>query len=223
MQSKALYEEIFPKLPRSGSVLKRELKKSRKKKWWRGQRLKSKFKEFDIYGEQIGLTYKGESSFKTTPGAIVSCIVQLLMIAFTIYRLIIFVNKDDPSVSKQSFLRNLDGEDPLHPNEYGFNLAFGLGVPMDRSIGYYTANLVTFNYEFKEDGTRERKKYKKSMPLDYCGNSSFQGLNASQVSMYGIPGFQCINQSSLYLCGIQSLQVSEQFQICYRMSRSRCH
>jgi hypothetical protein len=30
--------------------LKRELKK-RKKKWWRGEKLRSKFKEVDLYGE----------------------------------------------------------------------------------------------------------------------------------------------------------------------------
>lgn len=86
-------EEIFPKLHRSGSHLKRELKKSRKKKWWRGQRLGSKFKEFDIYGEQIGLTYKGETTFKTTAGATVSLIVTLVMLAFTVYRFLILVNK----------------------------------------------------------------------------------------------------------------------------------
>jgi hypothetical protein len=53
--------DIFPPRHKSGSKLKRDIKKNRKKKWWRGQRLKSKFKEVDMYGEQIALTYKGES------------------------------------------------------------------------------------------------------------------------------------------------------------------
>jgi hypothetical protein len=49
-----LYEDqIFPKLSKSGSQLKKNIKKSRKKKWWRGQRVKSKFKELDMYGEKI--------------------------------------------------------------------------------------------------------------------------------------------------------------------------
>ena len=85
---------------RSGSRLKKELKKLRKKRWWRGQRLNSKFKELDIYGEQIGLTYRGENSFKTTPGAITSLLVLSTMVAFSIYKFGIFVNKQDPEVSR---------------------------------------------------------------------------------------------------------------------------
>jgi hypothetical protein len=87
------------------------LKKLRKKKWWRGQRLNSKFKELDIYGEQIGLTYKGDSSFKTSPGAVISLIVLLAMVAFSSYKFSVFVNRQEPNVSRQTFLRNLDEED----------------------------------------------------------------------------------------------------------------
>jgi len=91
--------EIFPPRQRSASTLKRELKK-RKKKWWRGEKLRSKFKEVDLYGEQVSLTYKGEQSFKTMPGAIVSVIVIIVILAFSIYRCITFFTKSDPSLSK---------------------------------------------------------------------------------------------------------------------------
>ena len=95
--------------------MKKDLKKSRKKKWWRGQRLKSKFKELDFYGEQIALTYKGQSTYKTLPGAITTLMVLMAMTAFTIYRLMILTTKDDPQVSKQSFMRDLDAEPALIP------------------------------------------------------------------------------------------------------------
>ena len=42
--------DIFPTRQKSGSLLKKELKK-RKKKWWRGQKVGSKFKEIDLYVE----------------------------------------------------------------------------------------------------------------------------------------------------------------------------
>jgi hypothetical protein len=74
--------------------------KKRKKKWWRGEKLRSKFKEVDLYGEKVSLTYKGEQSFKTMPGAIVSVIVILVILAFSIYRCFAFVNRSDPSLSK---------------------------------------------------------------------------------------------------------------------------
>ncbi len=41
---------IFPPRHKSGSQLKKDLKK-RKKKWWRGEKVGSKFKEIDLYGE----------------------------------------------------------------------------------------------------------------------------------------------------------------------------
>ncbi len=80
--------------------MKKDMKKSRKKKWWRGERLKSKFKELDIYGESVTLTYKGESSFKTVPGAIATVLVLLTVLAFSTYRTLIFVTKSEPEVSK---------------------------------------------------------------------------------------------------------------------------
>ena len=91
--------DIFPPRQRSASTLKRELKK-RKKRWWRGEKLKSKFKEIDLYGEKVSLTYKGEQTFKTMPGAIVSVIVILVILAFSIYRCIAFVTRSDPNLSK---------------------------------------------------------------------------------------------------------------------------
>ena len=91
---------LFPSLNRTKSKLKKELKNSRKKRWWKGERLRSKFKEIDIYGEQIALTYKGESSFKTSPGAIMSLIVILMMLAFTAYKSMNFIQLNNPAVSK---------------------------------------------------------------------------------------------------------------------------
>ena len=62
--------------------------------------MKSKFKELDFYGEQIALTYKGESSYKTIPGALVTLIVLFTLLAFTLYRFMIFIQKINPDVSK---------------------------------------------------------------------------------------------------------------------------
>ena len=49
--------------------------------------MKSKFKELDMYGEQMALTYKGEATFKTTPGAIVSLLIMIAMAGFSIFKL----------------------------------------------------------------------------------------------------------------------------------------
>jgi hypothetical protein len=99
-----------------------------------------------MYGEQISLTYKGESQFKTLPGAMASLVVILTLLAFATYRIIILVTRDNPNVSKQSFMRDLDAVEPLLPADYGYNLAFGLAKPMDPLFGRYLVNTVTFDY-----------------------------------------------------------------------------
>ena len=134
--------DIFPQRQKSGSRLKRELKK-RKKKWWRGEKLVSKFKEIDLYGHSVSLTYKGEQNYKTIPGAIMSLIVILTILAFSTYKSIVFVTKQDPNVSKQVFTRDLDHEGPLYPKDYGFNLAFGLKRPIDPKYGRFVVFKVT--------------------------------------------------------------------------------
>ena len=90
---------IFPPRVKSNSQIKRDMKK-RKKRWWKGEKVASKFKEIDLYGEQVSLTYKGEQSYKTLPGAIVSIFVFLIMLAFSSYRILVFVTRDGPELSK---------------------------------------------------------------------------------------------------------------------------
>ena len=115
-------------------MIRKELKK-RKKRWWKGEKVLSKFKEIDLYGEKISLTYKGEQTYKTLPGAIISVLVLLTMLAFSTYRCLVFVTRDGPELSKQSFTRDLDHEEALLPNNFGFNIAFGLKRPIDPDYG----------------------------------------------------------------------------------------
>ena len=185
-------DECFPKRIRSGSRLKRDLKKQKKKKWWRGQRLNSKFKEFDIYGEQIGLTYKGDSSFKTTPGAITSLLVLLCMVAFSIYRFSVFINKQDPDVSRQFFLRNLDSEnETLTPSDFGNEIAFGIGKPIEPEYGSMVASIVEYYYKDEKTADpnvpRERIKTKRLIDMVPCGFDYFKGFDRAKVNMYNIP------------------------------------
>ena len=193
--------QVFPGLARSGSRLKKELKASRKKKWWRGQRLNSKFKEFDIYGEQIGLTYKGESSYKTTSGAVVSSVVLLVMIAFSIKQLYVFVNKQDPTVSTQVYLADLNKADALVPQKYGYDIAFGLNKTLDPSIGYFTFNQVNFNYVAQPDGSVSRIKSRIPLQFVPCGNDFFKGFNQTTIDMYSIPYMNCLNFTGYQLQG----------------------
>jgi hypothetical protein len=129
------------------------------------------------------LTYNGDSSFKTSPGAVISLIVLLAMVAFSSYKFSVFVNRQDPDVSRQTFLRNLDEKDEeLTPSKFGLELAFGIGKPLPPEYGSLRANIVTFDYEDDDKSrknatvSRKRNKDKKKVNMIPCGLDYFKGF-----------------------------------------------
>jgi hypothetical protein len=52
----------------------------------------------DIFGEKINLTYKGRGTFTTLPGALGSLFIILTILAFTVYRFYVMVNRLYPTI-----------------------------------------------------------------------------------------------------------------------------
>ena len=52
----------------------------------------------DIFGEKINLTYKGRGTFTTLPGALVSVLILITILAFTVYRFYVMVNRLYPTI-----------------------------------------------------------------------------------------------------------------------------
>jgi hypothetical protein len=79
---------------------------------------------------------------------------MLVLVAFASYKSFILYHKINPTITKQTYFKNLDEEEPLVPYNYGFDFAFGIKSPLDASIGSYTVNEVYFYYsnETDEDG-----------------------------------------------------------------------
>lgn len=69
----------------------------------------------DVFGEKVTLTYKGESSFKTYPGATISLLVIGIMLVYSVYRTYVMLHKINPEVSKKSFLRDLNVAENYKP------------------------------------------------------------------------------------------------------------
>ena len=65
-------------------------------------------------------------------------VISILM-AYTAFKSYVLFNKVNPNISKAEFIRNLDSEGEFRPYKMGFDFAFGLGIPLDPSIGHYQA------------------------------------------------------------------------------------
>lgn len=113
----------------------------------------------DVYGQSVSLTFKGKETYTTWPGIIASCVLILIVLAFAIYRAIILFDRINPNVSQQSFLQDLSQADPYQPfvptqdNGTAFDIAFGLGAPLDPTIAYYQVSLITYAYV---DGVKKK-------------------------------------------------------------------
>lgn len=98
-------------------------------------------------------------------GTIVSIFIIGVLVAFAGYKLYILVNRINPNVSQQTFLRDLNQEGSYKPyvkpeglteGTSGFDIAFGVKTPLNASIGYYAVNEVHYYYstdKFNSDGT----------------------------------------------------------------------
>ena len=53
-------------------------------------------KSVDIYGKQINLSYKGDDSFKTLPGALSSIIIVAILLAYSSFRSFVLFSKNNP-------------------------------------------------------------------------------------------------------------------------------
>ena len=91
------------------------------------------FKQLDLFGQKVTLTYKGEEYFKTYLGAIVSLLVFATILAYTLFRGYIWIQKINPSVSKKSLIRDV-GTLTYKPQELGFDFSLGVGRDLDPTL-----------------------------------------------------------------------------------------
>jgi hypothetical protein len=56
--------------------------------------------EFDLYGQEVKLTYKGKESYSTMPGLLVSLFIILVLLSFAGFKLYILSNRINPNISQ---------------------------------------------------------------------------------------------------------------------------
>ena len=151
------------------------------------------FKSVDIYGHSISLTYKGNDTFKTKLGALMSIIVGFMLFAFSLYKFIVLVNSIDPEVSKKVFRRNLADAGVFYPNNYGFDFALSMrGGDLDPKYGYFRVRQVYFYYVIDEEtGEKTRIKDKTDLELVKCGTEYLTYPHKDQITSVGVDEFWC--------------------------------
>lgn len=154
------------------------------------KRMKESFKSVDMFGQSVGFTWNGDDTFKTSWGAFVSWIILAMMAAYSAYRLVYFVNRWNPDITKTTLIRGAAEDLPFSPGESGFDFAFGISNDLSPDIGFFTIRHVN---QTVVDG--KRNKEKKDYVYTRCGETMFNFVDQSEVLNYKINEYMCIDDS----------------------------
>ena len=64
------------------------------------------FISIDDYGEPVSVSYKGDSTYKTPVGAVLTLGMRLLMLIFTIYGVLKLTDFQDPQITQYTVFDN---------------------------------------------------------------------------------------------------------------------
>ena len=91
--------------------------------WW----TKEKVKSSDSFPNQITLSYKGDSDFKTLLGGLVSLVIKLILLTYGISLFIILIRRKGTIQTKNSVVTDLTKNEEaylLDPSKFGFAFTF---------------------------------------------------------------------------------------------------
>jgi len=71
------------------------------------------FKQIDLYGEQVTLTYKGYSKFKTFYGAIGTILLIATILGYGSSKFKTLINRASPKITRSTFQRDLAQQDTV--------------------------------------------------------------------------------------------------------------
>ena len=162
----------------------------------------------DMYGQAIGVHYKGSDTYQTRLGALCTIITYVLM-AFNLATLI-QAYSDGSNQEEKTQLTKTDSflTDPYNLNDQNFNISILSYPPTPESIGqfvmYHNANDKYRRIEQKlcKDDP-ERSKRLEDYWVPRIGESNFSPM---------LPSAKCIYDEDIY---IQATPVSEEYSLAY--------
>ena len=127
-----------------------------------------KYKSIDMYGKHIALTYKGEETFKTTVGALVSCIVIAIILVWTVSRFYIMFNFYNTSIQMNRLSKShLEMEQKMDLGLTDFNFGVKFSKELEENFAEIEFNLVTSDRDPLNPDQRINKR-RSPILLDTC-------------------------------------------------------
>ena len=125
----------------------------------------------DIFGHAVGVNYRGDSSYKTGFGAILTIISFILIFLNTSSLVVSFVTREDQIERSRTITESLVDAGDLNLQENKFDIAFTTGKTLDPKYGTWKATKFVFD--------QKEKDYKAiDLNVELCGDR----INKSLIS-----------------------------------------
>ena len=86
-------------------------------------------KSRDKFGHSLEVNYKGERSFKTFLGAVITTLIQFLVLTFFLLKIIALVTMSNPNITsyeRPMYLEEVTDFDKMYFKDYDFNMGFAI-------------------------------------------------------------------------------------------------
>eukprot|EP00347_Sterkiella_histriomuscorum_P008160 403346153 len=179
--------------------------------------LKSKIRSIDMYGQPFQLTFKGEKTFKTMIGAVITMMVLVSMISYIGFKLNIMFNRSDIKTSRL-VMNDAQSDDPSITNVYdlGFDIAFGKIGGYDSKYADLSVNHMTkIKTTDAKTGLPVEEFNIENLKMTTCGDENFNYDKKNESAYADVRGLQCIeDKTKMNLGGAWTTNRLEMINIC---------
>ena len=120
--------------------------------------MQSFIRQCDFYGSPIQLNYRGNPTFQSLPGGLISIFVRLMMLSYTLLQFWAMHQKKEWSITQQTVVADLTELTQEWPFRDNTNISMGLQISQKRSYEQIDVREIqkylTINgmYEIKDQG-----------------------------------------------------------------------
>ena len=104
---------------------------------------KKAFLDLDFYGHRVSVNYRGQQTYSTQCGSLMSIIVAGLVIVFTLLKMKQFVGREHPNFTKNTVFKALDEYGDLKAERIGFEFAFAMYNIRTRKYSYPDPSMLS--------------------------------------------------------------------------------
>jgi hypothetical protein len=136
-------------------------------------------KKRDDYGHPVGMTFKGEGTYQTFRGGLISLAVNCYLVYYLVDAFIPVGLGEISTFQPQTRYFNTT-EEVYNPFEAGFNFAVGFSQRLDPYVA--TLSLSYTEKTWADDGTQDKQKT--DVPLRPCIEGGGFPLNSPRTNLY---------------------------------------